>query len=400
MDTNTAQEGPFPTHIDSDPHIKETEIAPQPEENVETLRAEVSLLREQLAVLQGEAKVDMKKYIVQLNMLTSGAAGWTDYDRKALGDEVRLVLYEVRAWCLRHARRDLPDATELSAMGKQAIIRSLDGYLVQDLDWETLMKSVPYPFPRMMSFVLAQMVLSKEIMEKFFVNPFWYIQGEESETEGKATSPVSCAQQLQDLYQKYLESNPLRASRWKTETVRLSNSTLLTQAPKVELGWQTKKHREKSVSSFVSSRLSDIYFQSLLKSVGPDEAKKRADGLLKLYQLADQTAFILAHNQGYCLYKTLANVGSTFDRKSELTRAHGFHFLHDPDDSRLDGRRILGICNPAMRLRLNSSNLEDDGLFVEAEVLVEHGDYTEEDHARDGPKLAAEPDEKVENAED
>ncbi|RDH38947.1 hypothetical protein BDQ94DRAFT_179843 [Aspergillus welwitschiae] len=398
MDKNSVQEASSPTVVysNSDDHVSEDESSPQTE-NVQDLKAQVAFLRDQLEILHGKASLEIE---LQMKMLTAGAKGWSDFDFEVLGNMIRQVMYRIKHWCQQHVRQGLPDTAEVSGLEKQAIIRSLEGYWVQDVEWDTLRKSLPYPLSVCMSEVLAQTILTKNIVEKFFVNPFWYLEGEEFNQQDKATGSVSCAQNLQHLYQRFLETNGVRATIWKKETVRLSNSVMLTQAPNLELGRQTKEYRTKAVALFASTLLSDPFFQRLLESVDCEEAKKRENSLIRICQFADETAITLGSNQGHCLYKTLASVGTTFDPRSNEATLHELYTVGgNADDARLAGRRILGITQPVVILKLRTLRSQEN-VLNKAELLVEHGDYTEEDHVRDRPKPAENPAEEVEKEED
>ncbi|OJJ73941.1 hypothetical protein ASPBRDRAFT_523597 [Aspergillus brasiliensis CBS 101740] len=401
MDENSVQEASSPanTNSNSGRHISEDESSPQTED-VQTLKAEVAFLREQLDIIQGKARLEVGMYMDQLEMLKTGAGAWPLRDPAAFREMVRRFMHSIEHWCQSYARQGLPDTTGLSVLEKQAIVRSLEGYWVQDLEWDTLMKSLPYPFSLYMSEVLAQTILTKNIMDKFFVNPFWYLEEKEFHQQTSATNSVSCAQNLQHLYHRFLETNPLRASRWRRETVRLSNSVMIAQAPKLELGQQTKEYRTKAVSLLASTLLSDPFFRRLLKTVKSDEAKKRDNNLLEICEVADKIAISLGSSDGYCLYKTLASVGTTFDRRANETIAHNLHaVLEESDHARLAGRRIIGITRPAIILKLTTL-MRDETILSEAELLVEHGDYTQEDFERDRPKPATESDEEDEKEED
>ncbi|OJI90711.1 hypothetical protein ASPTUDRAFT_37469 [Aspergillus tubingensis CBS 134.48] len=394
----TSQEASSPANTDrnSDRHASEDESSPQIED-VEALKAEVAFLRDKLEILQGKASLDFK---LQMQMLTAGATGWPDYDFEVLGDHIRRVMYRIEHWCQQHARQGMPDTVELDDLEKQAIIHSLEGYWVQDLEWDTLMKSLPYPFSLYMSEVLAQSILTKKIVDKFFVNPFWYLEGEGLDRQDHTTGSVSCAQNLQHLYRRFLETNGIRATIWKKETVRLLNSVKVVQAPNLELGRQTKEYRTNAVALFASTLLSDVFFQRLLKSVDCDEATKREDSLLELCKFADETAITLGSNQGHCVYKTLPTMGTTFDPRSHEATFHNLHNVRgNADDARLAGRRILGITQPAVILKLRTLRC-DENVLIKAELLVEHGDYTEEDHERERPKPSAKTLEEVETEEE
>ncbi|PWY67317.1 hypothetical protein BO83DRAFT_318885 [Aspergillus eucalypticola CBS 122712] len=398
MDKTSVQEASSPADTDrnSDRHVSEDESSPQIED-VEALKAEVAFLRDKLEILQGKASLDFK---LQMQMLTAGAKGWPDYDFEVLGHRIRQVMYRIEHWCQQHARQGMPDTVELHDLKKQALIHSLEGYWVQDLEWDTLMKSLPYPFSLYMSEVLAQSILTKNIVDKFFVNPFWYLEGEGLDRQDHTTGSVSCAQNLQHLYRRFLESGNISSASFYHPHLMLTRTAANGIRATIWKKETTKEYRTNAVALFASTLLSDVFFQRLLKSVDCDEATKREDSLLELCKFADETAITLGSNQGHCVYKTLPTMGTTFDPRSHEATVHNLHNVRgNADDARLAGRRILGITQPAVILKLRTLRC-DENVLNKAKLLVEHGDYTEEDHERERPKPSAKTPEEVETEEE
>ncbi|RAK95765.1 uncharacterized protein BO80DRAFT_449882 [Aspergillus ibericus CBS 121593] len=359
---------------DTDP-LPDKETSPQTENAV--LKNRVADLEQKVATLQDVANIDRKEYGRQLRILRSVGFAWLSCVPQDMSQELDGVLFSAQTWCQSYALRKLVDLAELSADDKQGILDRLAGYWVQDLDWDTLMGSFPYPIRRNVLNLVAQTMLTKDLMERFFENPFWFIEGD-TDQHDEIESSISCAQRLQHLYQQFLKTNPLRASRRKTETVRLSHSTLPNQATDLELCQQTQKRREEAVSSFTSAMLSSRPFQMLLRDVKPEQAEEREKALLEVYRFADQAAFTLGSNYGSYQYKTLASLGATLNRTSELVVTQTKHRTpENEEDPSLDGRRILGILNPAVEAFDLGDNLQH-AVLAKAQVLLEHHELTQE----------------------
>lgn len=109
-------------------------------------------------------------------------------------------------WADDYVKRDTAALAEFAPGEKRSILQSLDGYCVQDLDWDTFLKSLPYPIRTFIPLVLARTMLVKDIFDKFFENPFWYFEGktEAIDVEPQAQSSLSFAQHLQHLYEQFL----------------------------------------------------------------------------------------------------------------------------------------------------------------------------------------------------
>ncbi|PYI12681.1 hypothetical protein BO78DRAFT_402572 [Aspergillus sclerotiicarbonarius CBS 121057] len=318
-------------------------------------------------------------YRAQHDILFSGGEAWWPLDNSGLTKEVETVLGRVEGWCEEYALKGPTKVAQLSTSEKESIIRNLEGYWVQDLEWDKLMRSFPYPISLRVLQLLAQAMLTKDIMEKFFENPFWYFEGKADQQE-KNQGGVCCARHLQHLYQQFFKTNPIRASRWKAETIRLANSTEPNQAEDLELGRYMKKHRDKAAASFAVSMLSCDPFRMLLEEVDSEKAIERDGRLRELYKNADEVAFTLGWHHRHCEYRTLASVGSTFDYDSKLADAHPSHHVDlCRDEPRLTERRILGIIRPALVVHITDPAVTKKEVLIKAEVLVEHGEWTKED---------------------
>ncbi|OOG01070.1 hypothetical protein ASPCADRAFT_829 [Aspergillus carbonarius ITEM 5010] len=206
-----------PAPCDTKPPLSDRETAFLQTENA-ALKEQVSHLEREVANLRNVAKMTLRFMHDNLGYYTRGALTGLKTD----------------------ALRDSANIAGLSTDDKQSILDYLEGYWVQDLDWDRLLGSFPDPICRFMPELIVQTMLTKDLMEKFFENPLWFIEGK-AEQHAEADSSISCAQHLQHLYKRFLKTTPLGASRWKTETVRLSSSADKVQATDLELGQHTKK---------------------------------------------------------------------------------------------------------------------------------------------------------------
>ncbi|PYH39982.1 uncharacterized protein BO87DRAFT_411889 [Aspergillus neoniger CBS 115656] len=335
-------------HEDMDP----VSVEEAPGEN-ETIRE----LQERIAHLQEELDDFRKLYRKQWWTAGSDIHGWEaipiEYDQK-----FKKLFYR--------------------ANEKQTILQSLEGYCVQDLDWDTFIESLPYPICEVVPRALAQTMLVKDIVDKFFENPFWYFEGKPDfdDTEAPRKSCLSLAEHLQHVYQQFLTVNPKSASLWKTETVRLANSVNGNQADNTELGRHTKSRREESARSSASAMLKHPPFRMLLRKC--EDTVDREATLIKYYERAERLAIDLSCSHGTCTYRNLTRLASPlFQRGEPWVTADYCHSIR-PDEPRLDGHRILFILQPAVsRIRgaFPDGQLEE---WTQAAAVIEDSQCTKE----------------------
>ncbi|PYI12618.1 hypothetical protein BO78DRAFT_282328, partial [Aspergillus sclerotiicarbonarius CBS 121057] len=285
---------------------------------------------------------------------------------------VRQIFSKVKYWTDNYVERNTAALAKLPPDDKQSILRSLEGYCVQDLDWDTFIGSLPYPICNSAPRHIARCMLVKDIIEKFFENPFWYF-------EGKTEQGEEFPQHLQHLFQQFLEANPESATLWKTETVRLANSITKDQAPNTKLGIHTKRRREDAARSFASAMLASLPLRMLLAK---REASNRDEELVTYYAQAQELAICLGQSCGICEYTNLGRLSSPlFSHRSENMKAHPNHSLW-PDDPRLDGRRILFITQPAVS-RLRGTTLTGiEERWAPIEAVIEDGEMSQEQYEK------------------
>ncbi|PWY67319.1 hypothetical protein BO83DRAFT_419182 [Aspergillus eucalypticola CBS 122712] len=355
-------------HEDMDP----VSVEEAPGEN-ETIR----VLQERIAHLQEELDDFKEKYRKQWWTADSSVHGWEaipiEYDQ-----EFEKLFYSAKSWTDQWVEMETAALAEFSTSEKQTILQSLEGYCVQDLDWDTFIESLPYPICEVLPRALAQTMLVKDIVDKFFENPFWYFEGkpDSDDTEAPKKSCLSLAEHLQHVYQQFLIVNPKSASLWKTETVRLANSVNGKQADNTELGRHTKSRREESARSFASAMLKDPPFRMLLREC--EDTVDREATLIKYYERAERMAIDLSCSHGTCTYRNLTRLASPLFRRGEPWVTADYCHSIRPDVPRLDGHRILFILQPAVsRIRgaFPDGQLEE---WTQAVAVIEDAQCTKE----------------------
>ncbi|RAK95766.1 uncharacterized protein BO80DRAFT_439116 [Aspergillus ibericus CBS 121593] len=203
-------------------------------------------------------------------------------------------------------------------------------------------------------------------------NPFWYF-------EGKTDSRGKFPQDLQHLFQQFLEANPGSATLWKTETVRLAKSITTDQAPNTMLGLHTKRRREEAARSFASAMLASPPLRMLLAN---RDASDRDEKLVTYYEEAQELATCVGQTRGICEYTNLGRLTSPlFSHRSDKMKAHPNHSLW-PDDPRLDGRRILFITQPAVSRLRGTTLMGIEERWARLKAVVEDGAMSKEQHQK------------------
>ncbi|OJJ73943.1 hypothetical protein ASPBRDRAFT_206103 [Aspergillus brasiliensis CBS 101740] len=310
-------------------------------------------------------------------LAASGGHGW---EKPAINyDEAFPSLFcRTKHWADKYVKRDTAALAEYSPKEKQSILQSLNGYCVQDLDWDTFIESLPYPICTSVPLALAQTMIVKDIIDKFFESPFWYFEGKPDLVgmEPRTEHSLSFAQHLQHLYEQFLIVNPKSASLWKAETVRLANSTNDDQANNTELGLRTKRRREEAARSFASAMLEHPPFQMLLGAC--EDTADREASLVEYYEDAEKLAFGLGYSHGICSYRNLTRLPrSSFWRGDPFVTAEYLHGLR-PDQPRLDGHRILFIMQPAVS-RIGAFPEGELQEWTQAVAVIEDGQWTKEE---------------------
>ncbi|PWY89174.1 hypothetical protein BO70DRAFT_393684 [Aspergillus heteromorphus CBS 117.55] len=292
---------------------------------------------------------------------------WNDDDGQK---QWRTAFSIARTGCCNYAVLKTADIAGLSTSDKQSIIQSLQGFCVQDLDWDTLVGSFPEPIRQQVPGIFAEAILVKSVVGRFFDKPFWYF---DYTPEGCS---VPLVEPLQYLYERFKKTNDDSARLWRSETTRLATSADLSQVPDTELGLYTKKEREAGISQLAVYMLSESPLHLLLN----EETEYRTNELIEFICYAEELATRLSTTAADLRYRNLTELPPLFTRATEFIQAYHEHNL-DLTDPRLDGRRILLLIHPAAVCVVNKDRMEECRM-AKAEAVVEHREWTIQDNDR------------------
>ncbi|PWY83177.1 hypothetical protein BO94DRAFT_576386 [Aspergillus sclerotioniger CBS 115572] len=371
---DASPQGPSPKPIHEEPQPASRSETQEQTDDVGALKTDIVRLK---AALHGERREGSKQGWSKF----PGESSWPAPDPTYPPMGFRDLFFAAKSWAECYVEEDTAVLAKSSTNEKQSILRALEGYCVQDLDWDTFIGSLPYPICDTAPRKLAQSMLVKDVIDKFFINPFYYLDEMTYHEEKQTEKSPSFPQHLQHLFQQFLTASPASAMNWKTETVRLANSAEDNQAPNTELGMRTKKRREEAARSFASSMLTYPPFLILLREC--EDPKRKAD-LVGYYQKAQELAICLDQWGETCECTDLKRLSpSVFSHRSENMKAHYNHHIMPADkDDRLDGHQILFITQPVVSRLRGAASISIEERWAIIEAVVEDGKMIKEEYEK------------------
>ncbi|KAJ5970406.1 uncharacterized protein N7479_000324 [Penicillium vulpinum] len=264
---------------------------------------------------------------------------------------MRLGLFfisHVQSFATKYARSEPEDVENLSESQKQTIINSFGVNCVQE-KWDFLIKLLPDLIREKILQVFLESLIFQEIFRRFFMNPWWYMDGKMHPSD-KGDDKFVCIPQLSA--QRYVLlttliaiANPLMAGLWRSETNRLANATHFQQAPKIELGTYHRDRRHEPIKWLLKETSSE------------EEIETRYAQLHELYKMAVECAAEMGNIRGNISLQSLAVLPQTFNASAgDRVLAHEYHCLRN-NSPKLDDRRILFFVYPGI-VRRHISALE------------------------------------------
>lgn len=160
------------------------------------------------------------------------------------------------------------------------------------------------------------------------------------------------------------------ADIWIRETVCLSNSTCLRQAPYPTYGRYNEDRREAAAARLADGFLASGPIQPLLELPTSDEdAKKRRDDLVTVYRRAADAAVHSDKCTGQTMFLRLDNEHPMYDTNSERLTALTSQGLSN-EEARLHGNKVLLVVRPGLLRKLNKDSTPFR-TWVRAMVMVE-----------------------------
>ncbi|KAL2829763.1 hypothetical protein BDW59DRAFT_158936 [Aspergillus cavernicola] len=176
------------------------------------------------------------------------------------------------------ACRDLEKQSLTQAQKKQ-LVRSLDGYCVQE-DFDSIISRLSSYHQKMILSTFTSAFLVKTAIGKFFQHPFWYVEipsQRETREEAPWLGVSYYGTVLEEISSRFEEVNPVFGRIWRSLTTRLCTSLNYDQAKDRSFGEALQALRHARCRSLASEILADKIFQCLLKPT--DDPSKREDSL-------------------------------------------------------------------------------------------------------------------------
>ncbi|KAK1147579.1 hypothetical protein N8T08_000921 [Aspergillus melleus] len=305
---------------------------------------------------------------------------WMGRRAEEKGRNLRQFHGYVWTWALEFGLRP-EECAELTSSQKRTIIASLEGQCVQE-EWDTLHKLCPSAMCHQFHIFFIEALVIRDIYNVVVENPFWYFDGKLNEQdEGLGDFGA----RVQYLFERFVQTNEMRAAAWLAETMRLANAVRPLMAHNLELGQHHEARRNDAAVGFAKAMLESEPLQYLLKKLAtPEQEEGRFIGLVTAYR---EAARCLTDNlqlrQGVPkIWRSLAEIGGTYLDSSSLKQAHYLNWGPDNeyDLKRLDGSRILIVTHPCVLSRMPNRYFPASLADEKAVVVVEDPDAESENN--------------------
>ncbi|KAL4968308.1 uncharacterized protein BDV14DRAFT_167728 [Aspergillus stella-maris] len=318
---------------------------------------EIQDLSTELQNLKAEYEAVFQAYRSSYNMskfFISFPAPFLRSNGSTWGPELEATCREANQIALLYGITSTNDMDAFSDDDKKNVIASLEGYLVQE-DYSQIIPRLPKAACVNAPEVFLTMFIVKDMVSKFYTNPFWYVGPDPAEAmknDRAKEDQERFAEHLYSISQRFEKANPELYEHWRVTTCRLANVyDVKSRGQDYEFGELTAHYREKLIRCMVSDILNTKTCQLLLK-----EPRKIQPGdhvyeeLLKLYNRAAQNAIHMSFWEVEPEIYLLDRLSPTFHHRSDRAQVAVQHFLSKTNPL-LDGKPVLGLTAPALHVR-------------------------------------------------
>lgn len=143
-----------------------------------------------------------REFLEMRNMIEEGMFTWSGPgNKKDMKHALGFTVF-VQPFLIENAKSNPEDVDLLSESQKKTIINSLAGYCVQE-KWDVLMGLFPDLLRETILEVFLETLIYKEIFGRFFMAPFWYLDGKMSPSD---EGDEMFGTRLQHLYDRFYEN--------------------------------------------------------------------------------------------------------------------------------------------------------------------------------------------------
>ncbi|KAF3401417.1 hypothetical protein DPV78_005474 [Talaromyces pinophilus] len=316
------------------------------EEEVRRLQGQIQAYDEGYQLLQQKLREAQEAAFRALKKGT-----WMPKEDHRVREEFVKLEENIRTWAKTYALSDIStlQAKITETAEKNRVLSKLDGYY--DGDWDRLVSCTKSLVQKRLPRILVQALLAKDIFEKIFDNPFFFLN-EETEDEEQFRSPFGT--QLIALYSEMEKVNEAQAHIWRSDTLRL-------------LYVKTQDVRKR-----ISVKRAQAFFQGPVQSLCADltdsKKSKCKEELQEVYIRAADLSASLWTQRTHMRNDGLRQL-EAFSIESSEMMAHPLYRLDD-DDTCMDSREVLLVVFPLVTACGNDDGESYDQRTVWAKAIV------------------------------
>ncbi|PWY79179.1 hypothetical protein BO70DRAFT_380356 [Aspergillus heteromorphus CBS 117.55] len=254
-------------------------------------------------------------------------------------------------------------------------------------DLDVIESGLPGQFVEIYLSVLVYAWLMKDIIGRFFTNPFWYVDIQpDSENINMDEVRRGTTAFGADLYafwktvqpgpdKSCLPENKRYSQPWRMWAVRLCNPSDPTWMGSdwggKDFGDKEVAHRKAMTSAMCDHVLAGEFLQSMLKPLeGPEPIAQRRQSLDHVYQLAADMSFRSWSHVQHLEFGTLNNLNNRFSSEdANLAMAYRYNLF--TRRKRFEGHRILSVMKPAIYICGGMNDPSGRELLMPAEVVID-----------------------------
>ncbi|EEP81901.1 predicted protein [Uncinocarpus reesii 1704] len=314
---------------------------------LQTLRDESETRAEQVRIAQESAFRNMD------------TGKWAPLEDTAIRAELKKIEAGIRHWAKTYAFEDCSIVQNLPCDRIAWIVNELREIGLSEQDFAAIVNGWKNKAP----LLLIQAIVSKNLIYSNFHRPFHFLRGV-SQTGTEYTNGVRSespfAIDMQNLYDDLRLVDERQAHFWRSGTLRQLSASGPIADDVVAM--------RDDASNRLAWRIIDGPLSLMLRGVGKEESRKRYESLASLFSTAIKISARL------WTQRTHMRVGheNRFKVDSSITVAHRLQKL-DEGDTRLDGKNILAVIQPAVVAYGTSTgeDYENRRVWLKSIVLVE-----------------------------
>ncbi|CAK38331.1 hypothetical protein CBS63078_2745 [Aspergillus niger] len=349
-----------------DEHHLSTEQSATLKEQCQEMKAKYQKMKERVDWLEGWTAEALHKY----HYLAADPSGWECRSHDYYEKEFFGLWALLRNWAERHAHEETTVLDSLPANYKKDLVKSLDGYCAQ-IDLEEILGALE--LGDIFGTEIVTMFLVKDCIERFFLNPFWYIvphPGEGTEYDEEVLPRATrFGTGLHELLKKFDADGKegFLAQSWRLWTARLCSTNVRADQSSFAKSMITR--RNLMVEVMVKQVMAHELVKPLLKT-SPDEKSVAIieRSLTRAYQHAAELSVRLSKDDHYVVFRNLHEIGEVFDESNPDMEADSSQAF---DSDHLNGHRVMSMTYPAVYFCGGFISPDYRQRIVKANVFVE-----------------------------